>query len=1373
MKSGRLPASLLQAVAAYEKERHMAAESQDRRRPKLPDCRLLLTILLFLALPTAQAIDEFPYDLRLLQVLNQIEMFDYGELQISLMVKKYPEKKDLIQIEKAKMLYAKGKRKDGDKIIAGIKSNSPYYAECQLLAAENAYKRRDMDSAAKAYAKYFAIKLKNPPKEDPEDVETFTRAVRVYARVLEQQGNAGEAQKVIGYLAKVTQGEGSERQLGFLKIQTLLSAEEEKAEQRKPVDTGAINNAIKVLKQMQWILDGVAAASYPETARAYILLEDYDKAMEALKVGSGFMGQVEEALQKDRNLAASPLAAALFYYGKAFKGKAFKAFKGGDRGEARKNLLEATKRFYKVVKDYGDCPYKTKAFAEFGKCKNLLAEKFDTHIKLDVDNVGEELKMKMEQAIAFLVDENWAGALAIYLDGVRVGRRSREMPELASRLVVCYAKLDRFLEAEAIVSYLAEAFPKNEGTADSLLKLGAFMYQKGKSAKPKDDRMISSAMAVWDHFVDVAPSHPKAPDIAFMIAENKYRIATEIGKQAADKQGKEKEDVKALAREAYMAAVPKYQRLVEQFSTRDKGIRALYKLGWIYYSTDQPKESADSFIRYCDSESDPKRNDDRLEAKFRAAEELMLSDAPADAVEHFTDLGKWLQPDSTKFDVATKVAKRVREDSASYLAWSFDLAGETGRPQLTELAGQIKDAKLVIRSAEKVLAAAEKQQAQAAKDIETAKAEFVEKERAGVKPAGEEEETPEQKAAAAEEVGDDATEEEKAAAERIAKERAGKLAKEKMRARKQRLEGERLGYEGEREGVKKEKNRCAAKLEGLGKKLAAAKTGVDELRKQKEETAAAHEKLAGQIRAARKAVADADNDVQKFHRGLEKAKELQQSDKASLRTKGALFRKKIATLLQAAQRKLDEAHAKREKVVTPEAEQKEKELAAQVEELAGQLKEEELAFRRLEQQKALAEKDAELLQARLVAVAKALDRNNADEKEAPPEELKKLSEEFVQNFRVVMEKKIEKAVQIQTMAREEMALARQRIAEAQERIKAIEVGKKPVQAVFDEWKRKAQVQFQAFLKQFPKSKHVPDNMARLGTIHLEFGEFGHAAKILSELSSKFPDSNAGKQALFNLGRAQCEIEKFEEAAGSFIKLLKDAEELTSPNLSYVSEKMLDAGYPKPSLGASKELLRRSEDEKHPDYDLIRERAREPALFRAGVAAYQIEDYDNCLVFFQKLLEEKENTAYYFLAKFRMGMARRKTTPADYEGAIGDFSEVSLYATDPVMRNEAVCRIGETYMMQGGKDTVMLGVARFQQIVMLADASIPENQPWIEMAIYESAKGFARLGDAQNKDKMVAKYRDLYPSGKYRQDIANLPAAEFAAAPAPAPGGQKK
>ncbi len=1188
-----------------------------------------------LSLPL-HALDEYRYDHRLSRALQRVQMYDFAQRHLEAMLRRYPKKRDEILLEQARTFFLMGKAAQGEKCLARLKPSSPVFGRSRLLMGQMAFRRGDYPAAAVAYAAYFKRHAK-PPGNSAEDRDEFRRAVHEYAAVLRKSGEGDKAAKVLGYLANVGGGMGT-RQLTVLKGQAVLAAEDEKVRKGRKIDRAAVDRARRQLEALQWQgVDAATAAALVEVAHAYVLLGEYDKAITALSGGTEIFAEVESALRRRRKLAASPVAGAHYYYGRALKGKAFKAFKAGKRDEAKKYLVSALKHFYRIAKEYEDSTYATEGLTEFGKCRNLLEKKFGVKVKLKAGSAGAQATVRKKQADAFYVSKRFSDALPLYLEIVRNGPKTRGFAEAAARLAGCYARLDRFLEAEAVAGYLAEAFPKSEFSARALLQLGALLYKKARSEDDprRQEDLNADAMRVWTRFVEVAPTHPKAPEIAFAIAENAYgraaRVAAKTVKMAG---GPEKEKLKTRARHLYAQAIPLYQRVIDTFASSTQGVRALYKLAWIYYTLERKKEAAPLFARYADSESDPAHAVDRLEAQFRCAECFMFSGQAEKAVPRLETLLAWTAPGNDRgIDSGRPKVRDVRERAASYLGWAWDLAAEAFRGRMDELTGKLRE-------------------------LETQKS---------------------AKAAAAE----------KAAVRR-------KNAEKEMDAARAAYAEIEKAYLGAGPGAAE---LAAAAAKAQGKDL--AKLTAEERKVAERDAAALAKRLAAGMAS---------------------------------RDRNRLLGEKI-------QLEKERAEARRELAAAVEAEAAAGTVAAEI-----------------------ARKRTEYFRARLAALASALRKNAMENKclQAPPERRPALQAEAVKRTREALaawKSALQKHLDFLEVVVRNARAARQEAEAAIKRIDAeiarIEKELRPLREDFEKRKKLAQKQFASFIKTYPKSKFVPDNMARLGTIFVELGQYDRAAKVLGELAARFPKSEAVQRAFFTLGRSECELGQFKRAARTFDRVLRDAANQPLSNLLYISGKMLEAGQPAQALAAGLEIVRRTDDKGAPGGKLPPS-VRENALFRVGRACFALGKDKDALKFFDKLLTERPRTAYFFQVKLLSGIARARLKPADTAGALQDFAEVLRYAGDSSgLVNQALCESGAVYQKLGTEKDLKLALARYQQIVLLADPRIEENRPWIEEALFRSAECFDRLGRSADVLQMTERYRKEFPAGKHLQAVEAL------------------
>jgi outer membrane protein assembly factor BamD (BamD/ComL family) len=1352
----------------------MGSPSVPSRRCGARIIHLAFILALILSGRGVSAIEEAQVDFAVLAELNRLEFYDYAELLVEQMESRYPDRLDEVLVEKARTCYTAGKSKQADATIERIKPTSPSFPQALVLKAEVSALRGRNEDAAAAYAQYFQ-NAKAPPPDNRRALAAYTRAVSFYSTVLKRLGKGAEAAKVLELLGK-TAG-ASDRKLTFLKAQALIDTEESKFNDKAPVDHAAVQEALKQLQELLFLRDGVAVSAYLETARAYLLLggdelntlKQQNKAKEALTV-TGFrqaldtirmadeadlFRDIEKEMAKGNDSSSSPYAGALYYKAEACRGLALAQYMAGDEAKAHKLAKAAAKLLETVISEYGESEYRSKALAKHEKCSAFLEQAFGDKTAISEASADAEMSITLEQAQALLLNKDYRGATPLYLEALRLGRRSKRLPEIATRLILCLGSTDRLLEAQAVGSYLAQVMPKIEGTADCLYRLGGVMFEKAKTLEGSARAdMLASAMDAWELFVEAAPDHPKAAEVCFAIAEHDYRLANDAAELSRKAPATEKERLKAQAHEAFLAAAPKYQRLIERYSSIDKGVRALYKLGWIYYTVQQPRESIDAFLRYCDAETLPAFADDRLEAKFRAAEQLMLGDAPAEAVEQYGELLSWLEPGNDKgFDPTTKTALRLKEDGTSYLAWAADLAGEKSRPEITAIRERLSEIGRQQRRAEDDIRAARDLVQSLGTDTERLRQEYADTAQAIATV-----ELDFAKLAQAEAAKRPGTEVDLV-----------KMAADMEARARTRVSGDSAARQAERDILVNEKMtqvqqaaETQARVTAATKTQAAAatvaQTALERLRVLRE-AAAVVEKAIVEGEAASRAQEDQLQQLQQQRETTEDAAAREALEKKA---------RAMSELIAQTRAKTTEAYKRREQTASPEAEKQMAEAAAAVTKAqdAARLADEDLAT--AQQREKLAAVDSQIVEARTVAVAKALDAATALEKAlaqadvtarltAEPD-LKAGAQQAVAAFTQVRDLQLQRASLVEAAATGRIKTAEARLLEFAAATTDLNEKLKPLQAALEDAKRQALTAFETFLTAYPKSAHVPKNLSRLGAIYLELQQYDKAAATLNRLATEFPDSEATQEALFSLGRAQCEQGDNARAAETFGKVLQKPAALSPANLTFVSERLLEKGAPAVSLAASRELIARSEQGKDGESEKLRVKAREPSLFRAGQACLQLKRYDEALKFLSTLIAESPRTGYFFDACFGLAEARRNLTPPDLNGAMADLGQIIQFSEDPVQSNRALCLVGEALAAGPDERGVQQAVARFQQVILLADPRIEANLPWLEMAMVESAKALARLGQTKERDEMVALYRNRFPQGKRLAELESLPAA---------------
>lgn len=1383
--------------------------------------KLLVATLGIGAMGVVNAMEPLEVDLRLLNELNARELFDYSLLHVDRMLQLYPKERDQILVAKARTCYAARKPKDAEAAIAQIAKTSPSYPDAMLLVGESCYRLGKYKEAADAYANYFrkgVVEGRLPDGQDEEAVAEFRRHVSVYKSVLEKVGNLTEAQRVVGLLAGI-KGGADERGVAFMQLRTALDIEEAKLDQQKPLDRNSLQKALTALTQLVFIRDGVGALSYVEMARAHVLLggsrlndlmtnkelDDKKRKEELAKIRDfieavGILksaGPLLEDIANAQGGADELLAGALFYQGQAYRGQSLLLHFQKKDDKAEPLLKGAAQCFEKVASGFSESRFQSPALAQHAKCSALAESLFGEKIELSEENVDGQLKLQLEQGIALFQRKQYGEAIPVLLKAVQVGRRSKKLPTVVSPLVVAMGHEGYFIEAEALASYLVDLFPKDETTALCVLQLGASLKEAAKKeADPARKAALEDrASSVWEWFVQIAPLNNRAPMVAYAIADHRYTQALALVREAKDAKGAERqEELKTQARAAMTGTIPKFQRVVDQYGTSEYASSALYNLAWCFYETGQRKEAADAFLRYAaDDDLEAKYADQRLQAKFRGAECMMLGDQPEESVNQFQELIAWLTPgESRKFDPNSKTAKKLREAAALDIGYAYDLTAELLRDELTALQDALRQNEKASQACQDEIQGYESQLAALAKQSDTVGKEFAatEQEYTGFE-LDFREAAKRDALAAGEDPGKLAPELREKALANLQTEVARMLEVKEKQA-KDNAAGELSNLTSTSEAVTAERKALAERMEGLLQAIAAirqefpvAARGADPEGDSVTRLAALADVLqagivaldersrAAQENSAAKQAAQAKNealiaDLEVKQRAFQDRATVLRDDVDAAQTPAdktrlSTERDQAEAALKQTQDGLKTAYGHRAELAQAASDAM---AAAATSGAASAATAAEAARLRREALSCVVQ--SRWLDARLAAMARAMPFGErlvavldmpVEERAAQAAALKALGQTVVDAYRAARDARVEVIVQEQAVVGDLLAAAKARLATTTAAVAASQAALVPVQEQFRSWKRKAIDAFEVLLKT-PGSdrENLSQALAKVGTTYLELEEFGKAEEALARLAKEYPDSDAGKGALFNLARAQFETGKHAEANATFDRMLADPSSITLANLQYIGRAMLEAGQDGVALKACRELVARSEQTARPDYEEARG-IRATSLFRAGLAALHTKQYEQSLKYMETLLKENPKSGYFYEIKFATAEARRNLDPPDLEGAKLDLNDIS-FSSDMVLKNRADYCLGEMWASSKDEGLVGQGVNRLRLVIDLADPQVPGNLPWIEKAFLAAAKAYARLGRSAERDAMVRSYQERFPQGQFLTEMKNLPPAEF-------------
>ena len=334
--------------------------------------------------------------------------------------------------------------------------------------------------------------------------------------------------------------------------------------------------------------------------------------------------------------------------------------------------------------------------------------------------------------------------------------------------------------------------------------------------------------------------------------------------------------------------------------------------------------------------------------------------------------------------------------------------------------------------------------------------------------------------------------------------------------------------------------------------------------------------------------------------------------------------------------------------------------------------------------------------------------------------------------------------------------------------------------------------FSEFLKKFPNHKAVPSALKRRAFKYIEKNETEKAAKDFAELTRRFPDKATEIQP--ELAKAMYETKKYDKSIETVKKMFEgDVSKISVSNLRWIAANLSDCNGKHPKEGAqlalkaAKILLERLKKPILSDWvrkDKIaelkadsakREKTlkiiRDQILLMGTTAAYWAEDYKTALAYLNQILSSK-NTPYFYMAHFKRAELYNKLK--QYSKALGDYGEISnALLSDkkaaPSMRYKTQVLAAMTYVRQGDLKKAIAIVSTAVMSVMIQDADLAAlnkkkvtpaekalQDKYIEDALFLSAVCQNKLGEKEKAQAIVKRYKQLYPSGRYKSQMSTLP-----------------
>ena len=361
---------------------------------------------------------------------------------------------------------------------------------------------------------------------------------------------------------------------------------------------------------------------------------------------------------------------------------------------------------------------------------------------------------------------------------------------------------------------------------------------------------------------------------------------------------------------------------------------------------------------------------------------------------------------------------------------------------------------------------------------------------------------------------------------------------------------------------------------------------------------------------------------------------------------------------------------------------------------------------------------------------------------------------------------------------------------------------------------KAISEFESFVRKHPDDPMASAYLMRIGIIHMDMGRDSEAQKILTTLVNRYPDSTEAKNAQYVLARTLYTAGNYAKALDIFEKLFngEQAKNLSITNLRWIASTLPQCPDESQAKKAAEiamkvcdRLIMEMQDPKLDDWfseqrtaELKSDKAAaRTAVSRleqrlhldAGRAAAKAGQFDKAVAELEKIDMLEKDSPYFYDMHFALAEVRELQGRA--EEARAELAKISVRANQTAnfeLYNKAQVLTGESFLKSGAVNKAyacfsIIAATAFPEDeeddaaeapaaetedgaeagaeapAQSAEEADPAAMQWIEQAIYRTAYTAALLGNTEERDLMVRKYRKHFPDGKYAAEIGSLPESQ--------------
>jgi TolA-binding protein len=320
--------------------------------------------------------------------------------------------------------------------------------------------------------------------------------------------------------------------------------------------------------------------------------------------------------------------------------------------EARKKqavdlYVKSLTEFYNVFAGYPGSEWSTTAGEKVTQLKDRLRILTGQEITIEAKQGGREkiAKVSIKEGHSLFGRKEYAKAAEQYVKALNDIPEGEDALGALGNLMECDANLKDLRNVKMTAYYLGERFAGNPLAAQCFLRVGRIFFEAANR---------EMYQYIYEQYLACFPDHVSAPDILFMLGEQRWKV------------------------QDYEGAVDYYKRLAKRYSKTQRYLQGVNRIGWAYYLSGDFTNAIEGFTAYL---AEAQAGSEKAQAKLCLADSYRQLGAFTNAFSHYQELSGWLVNKGGPYSESVEAMRKnedVHQQALFFMAHCKTLMAEPG-----------------------------------------------------------------------------------------------------------------------------------------------------------------------------------------------------------------------------------------------------------------------------------------------------------------------------------------------------------------------------------------------------------------------------------------------------------------------------------------------------------------------------------------------------------------------------------------------------------------------------------------------------------------------------------------------------------------------